>query len=99
MGVYNELYKKCPACADGCGYTQMKLIAEYECQTFRLDDADEMSSLLNETEMQELSARLKDEWFRCGGAPYGKGGCGKQFLLSDSMDRRKALAVKLFGGN
>ena len=99
MGVYNEVFKKCPHCESGYGCAQIGYFAGHECIVIMLDDANRLAELFAEEELSELADTLKAEWFECGGGESSRNGCGRSFLLQDVFERRKALASKLFGGS
>lgn len=90
MGVYNEVYKKCPHCERGHGRLQVKFVGRHQVSQFRLDDLDDLADQLTEEEMEILHTRIRDEPFRCTG-------CDREFLLDEARDGRAVRARELFG--
>jgi len=100
VGVYNEVFKKCPYCKNGTGYTQVGPIAcereRHECSLFNLDDIETLAARLDETGLRNLHDRVQNEWFVCGGAGFDSASCGRSFMLGDAMEARRRLAAELF---
>ena len=91
MGMYNEVSTKCPHCADGRGELQIPQIV-LGFGGFALDDPERLAELLNEDQMHELAALVKNKWFVCRNIL-----CERSFLLEESRKAREDLARKLFG--
>lgn len=87
MGMYNEVFKKCPSCG-GIGYMQISQIV----LGFGGFDLDKPSTLadLSLADLQELQAAIKDDWFQCIGKRFEteNGGCGHRFRLLPDEDRK-----------
>ena len=101
MGVYNEVYKKCPKCKDGYGYCQIGAVymgsTGFFTATFRLDSLESLVEQLDEEGLRELHSRLEDQDFVCGSDPMNPEGCGHSFRINDSTQNRLAIAKELFG--
>lgn len=90
MGMYNEVFKRCPHCG-GRGYLQIsQIVLGFGC--FDLDDPEDLADKLNEPQLLKLADRVKDEWFRCQNQE-----CERGFLLEDTRAARQKLARQLFG--
>lgn len=63
MGMYNEVFKKCPHCPEGVGYMQIGQIV----LGFGGFDLDEPSTLekLSLEDLRELRGRVATETFNC----------------------------------
>lgn len=87
MGMYNEVFKKCPKCG-GRGYMQISQIV----LGFGDFDLDRPSSLedYSEAELLQLESHLRDEdnRFVCGDQPFADGGCGRHFTYAEAMGER-----------
>lgn len=68
MGMYNEVFKKCPHCEKngtyGRGYLQISQIL-LGFGGFDLDNPDDIAERLSVDEVQRLKESVEGEWFRC----------------------------------
>lgn len=63
MGMYNEVFKKCPHCKDGVGYVQIGQIV-LGFGGFDLDRPDSLDELTVD-QLKDLKEVLKNEYFNC----------------------------------
>ena len=63
MGMYNEVFKKCPHC-NGSGYLQIHQIV-LGFGGFNLDNPESIARELNLDQIKELKEAVEGEWFRC----------------------------------
>lgn len=65
MGMYNEVFKKCPLCDEGYGYMQIHQIV-LGFGGFHLDNPESIARELNKDQVQELKEAVEDsKWFVC----------------------------------
>lgn len=105
MGMYNEVYKKCPHCKKGVGYLQIHQIV----LGFGGFDLDSPATLvgLNLDELRELRNTLEGETFWCRAPGYGYGDydnddpdvCQGSFrvLNPETYEQRQKLINELTG--
>jgi hypothetical protein len=104
MGMYNEVFKKCPHCPNGVGYMQIAQVV-LGFGGFNLDDP----STLEDLSMQELKLlkdRIHDDTFSCrhqDGSWAHEGDdedvCGLSFRVLDEKekDERERLIREITG--
>ena len=85
MGMYNEVFKKCPYCSCGVGYMQIAQIV-LGFGGFNLDRPETLSELKLE-DLKMLRDSVQDNYFVCQAA------CGRSFrLLSEAdVDERQRI--------
>lgn len=98
MGMYNDVFKKCPHCEEGTGYMQIQQVV-LGFGGFNLDDPKSLNNLtLNE--LSELRSAVVDHYFRCIGKwdpllgrEEDSVGCGQAFRLNarDEDDARRRI--------
>lgn len=91
MGMYNEVFKKCPYChGRGCAQiSQIVLGFGY----FDLDNPKELAETYSLEELKQLERAVEDEFFNCES-------CRKQFTLNlpdKDLPEKLRLASKLAG--
>lgn len=64
MGMYNEVFKKCPHCSGGVGYMQVKPQIVLGFGGFNLDRPETLSELDLE-ELKMLRESVFDDYFVC----------------------------------
>lgn len=95
MGMYNEVFKRCPKCFKRCT-AQIGQI-EYGFGGYDLDDPKSLSDRLTSQQLLDLYDRVKNEIFWCQAYHEGESeGCGHGFTLHIDEDKEK-LARDLFG--
>lgn len=92
MGMYNEVFKRCPKCGMR-GYLQISQIVD-GFGNFNLDDPDSLFELTSD-QLVELSKRVGEEVFVCGGQ-WDDSGCGHRFRMPAVESARINLIWKLF---
>lgn len=91
MGMYNEVYKKCPNCASRCTIQISQISLGFG--GFDLDDLDGLSTL-SKASLEKLAHKVKSETFWC---LRDKGGCGHFFTVGgETNEERRELAERLF---
>ena len=102
MGMYNEVFKKCPNCSSGIGYMQIHQIV-MGFGGFNLDDPGTMSDL-SLSQLKDLKETVYDEPFSCGGGLRQErideeNMCGMSFRINDpkEYDERQQILKDLSG--
>lgn len=84
MGMYNEVFKKCPNCG-GCGYLQIHQIV-LGFGGFNLDSLESIAEELSVDEIKELKDAVENEWFICRD-------CDKSFKLNEKDDTNEKMKI------
>lgn len=100
MGMYNEVFKKCPHCSNGTGYLQIHQIV-LGFGGFNLDDPNSLNRLSLD-ELSQLREAVTGGDFHCLGRwhpLFGRednaGGCGGTFRFNASNeDEAKRRIIK-----
>lgn len=88
MGMYNEVWKKCPHCDSGRGYMQISQVV-LGFGGFYLDDPRTLEDLSLE-ELKRLREQVYDDYFVCGNKD-----CGRSFrMLSDQDAEARRQLIK-----
>jgi hypothetical protein len=80
MGMYNEVFKKCPHCSRGVGYMQVKPQIVLGFGGFDLDRPETLSELDLE-ELKMLRESVQDDYFVCQSED-----CRRSFRLLSEVD-------------
>lgn len=88
MGMFNEVFKKCPRCSGGRAMAQISQVV-LGFGGFNLDEPDRLAEELELKELRKLEEAVKDEWFECS--------CGHRFKLCTQaeLDERHAIAARI----
>jgi hypothetical protein len=80
MGMYNEVFKKCPTCSDYIRLCISQIVNGFG--GFYLDNPESIAEELDLDQIKRLKKCVDGEWFYCEK-------CDASFKVSDSKEERK----------
>lgn len=89
MGMYNEVFKRCPKECGRRAMTQIKPQIVLGFGGFDLDRPERLAEDLDADQLRQLEESIKGEWFECS--------CGHRFQLCSEaeLEERYAIAERL----
>lgn len=85
MGMYNEVFKKCPHCDRGYGYLQIHQIV-LGFGGFYLDSPERIAEELDLDQVKELKEAVEGQWFQCQE-------CSETFKLGGKQDDSEKMDI------
>lgn len=80
MGMYNEVYKKCPCCSDYVCLQISQIVDGFG--GFYLDDPESIAKELGLDQIKRLKKCVDGQWFYCEN-------CNESFKASNDKDEKK----------